>query len=118
MTTLPSWLPEGFTKTQDQQGNTLWRGTIAQVPLLLHTAIIGKAQREGGWNQVEHKPREVQSLVPSGSCYYVTLDKSSSATSLQEAINKLHGCRIGADTCLGRGLITCGLWNENEFAVK
>lgn len=103
------WLPPGF-QSCEERGTRVWKGRIGKVPLTLHAAVLGKAQREGGWNLVGHKPRDVVSLIPAGSCYYVTAEGA-----LNKAIEQLHGARIGEEQELGRGQIACALWNENEF---
>lgn len=103
------WLPRGF-EPEEQQGVLVWKGQIAQVPLTLHAAVFGKVHREGGWDLAKRKPRDVVSLIPAGSCYYVTADGDLAA-----AAKDLHGESIGAEPHLGRGLIACGLWNMNEF---
>jgi len=105
-----NWLPEGFTQ-KPINGVDVWRGKIERVPLTLHAAVLGKALREGGWDMAERKPRDVQSLIPSGSSYYCTVDDGNIAA----AIDILHGKQIGEDQKFGRGMIVCGLWNSNEF---
>jgi CRISPR-associated protein Cmr3 len=103
------WLPDGFDE-DDENGVRVWNGRIADVDLTLHSAVIGKAQREGGWNLAVQGPRDVVSLIPAGSAYYVTTKGD-----LAGAIEKLHGARIGEEQELGRGEIACGLWKRNEF---
>lgn len=103
-----SWLPPGF-ESLDGEDSRAWKGQIAGVDLVLHAAVIGKTQREGGWDMVNRRPRAVQSLIPAGSAYYVTTDN------LRAAIQKLHQTQIGEDPALGRGLLACGLWNTHEF---
>lgn len=108
------WLPPGFIDNSvagEKLEPTRWSGEISGIKLALHAAVIGKAQREGGWNVAEHKPRAVESLIPAGSCFYCTVDGGDT----QAAIDKLHGQAIGNQTELGRGRIVCGLWNESEF---
>ena len=105
------WLPPGFLSAE-YNGERVWKGKIGEVPLTVHAAVLGKAQREGGWDMGNRRPRAVQSLIPAGSCYYVTVDGD-----IKSVIEKIHGQRIGddKDLALGRGLVACGLWNANEF---
>jgi CRISPR-associated protein Cmr3 len=103
------WLPPGFEAGEENEVR-VWKGRIADITLTLHAAVLGKVRREGGWDLAAHMPREVVSLIPAGSCYYVTAEGDLSA-----ALTKLHGARIGEDQFLGRGQIACGLWNANEF---
>ena len=105
-----SWVLPGFTESNSE--TKCWTGEIKGIALTLHAAVIGKAQREGGWDMAQHKPRDMQSFIPAGSSYYVEL---ADQKQLNAAIQKLHGLRIGEDTQLGRGLIVCGLWNTQEF---
>lgn len=107
-----TWIPPGFL-ADEQNGTRVWKGAINDVPLTLYTAVLGKAQREGGWDMAEHRPRAVQSLIPAGSAYYVTVDGN-----IADAIEKLHGIQIGEDKLLGRGMIACGLWQAAEFDIN
>lgn len=104
------WLPSGFVANEMSEVRC-WNGEVSGVKLKLHAAVIGKSQREGGWNVAEHKPRAVESLIPAGSCFYCTVDSGD----IQAATNALHGQTIGNQTELGRGRIVCALWNESEF---
>jgi CRISPR-associated protein Cmr3 len=106
-----SWLPKGFLRQIDGNGAHSWKGEINNVPLTIHCAVIGKAQREGGWDMTAHAPRAVQSLIPAGSAWYCTVDDHD----LNRAIEALHGRKIGEDQQLGRGLIACGLWNDEKM---
>lgn len=109
------WKPSEFEVGKDQNNDTetpvKWRGELLGMKLTLHASVIGKAQREGGWNVAEHKPRSVQSLIPAGSCFYCTVDNGD----IQAAIDALHGQSIGQQTELGRGRVVCALWKESEF---
>jgi len=104
-----AWLPPRF-QPEDQNGLQVWRGEIAGIALTLHAAVLGKAQREGGWDLAQHRPRPVQSLIPAGSAYYVTCEGDKT-----DAIAALHETQVGEDRALGRGLLACGLWNQEEF---
>lgn len=105
-----SWVLPGFTESGSE--TKYWMGEIKGIALTLHAAVIGKAQREGGWDMAQHKPRDMQSFIPAGSSYYVEL---ADREQLDAAIKTLHGLRIGEDIQLGRGIIVCGLWNKQEF---
>ncbi len=103
--TAKNWSPlPSFT--QEEETNTVWKGHINGISLTLHSAITGKAQREGGWDMIKHQPRAVQSLIPAGSCWYLTVDDNN----INAAIAALHGTHIGHDHSLGRGQILIGLW--------
>ncbi|MFZ1389067.1 MAG: type III-B CRISPR module-associated protein Cmr3 [Thiolinea sp.] len=105
-----SWVLPGFTESSSE--TKCWTGEINGIALTLHAAVIGKALREGGWDMAQHKPRDMQSFIPAGSSYYCTVNTPKQ---LGDAINKLHGKRLGEDAQLGRGLMVCGLWNKQEF---
>ena len=81
--------------------------------LTLHAAVIGKARREGGWNQAAGQPRPVSSLVPAGSIYYCSL-----ASTGPEAVDHLHGIQLGAEQALGRGQVAVGDWPDEEYWSK
>lgn len=110
----PGWLPDGFKENPDPSGIRRWTGEIKEIPLTLHAAVIGKAQREGGWDMAERRPRVVQSLIPPGSCYYCTVNEGK----IEDAIDAVRGAYIGEDNALGRGLIACALWNHREFSIE
>jgi CRISPR-associated protein Cmr3 len=98
------WLPDGFTKTQDEQGITMWKGQLHGIDLTIKMAVIGKAYREGGWDLLNNQPRALQSYVPMGSAYYCE------TSDISKAISVLHGKQIGEEQALGRGLLAVGIW--------
>ncbi len=108
----PHRLPTGFI-SEKENGADVWKGEINGIALTAYAAVLGKAQREGGWNVAERKPRDVQSLIPPGSSYYCRVENGN----LDAAIDALHGVQIGEDQQLGRGKIVCGLWNQKEFST-
>jgi len=57
------------------QGAGCWTGEIAGVRLEIHSTVIGKAIREGGWDQAAGAPRTVRSLLPAGSAWCRTLGR-------------------------------------------
>lgn len=101
-----TWQPlPGFTKcVEDDQ--TVWKGVLGGIDLKLHTAITGKAHREGGWDMPAHKPKPVRSYIPAGSVFYCTC----SGKKPQDVVDALHGTQIGEEQKLGRGKIVVGLW--------
>jgi CRISPR-associated protein Cmr3 len=103
------WQPPGFTPTE-QQGNRCWQGTINDIPLTLHSAVIGKTLRQGGWDQASASPRPVRSLIPAGSAWYVTTAEGD----LQPLIEQLHGSQIGNHQSLGYGQLAVALWQNHE----
>jgi CRISPR-associated protein Cmr3 len=108
-------LPNSKSKApaeRDSGKAKLWRCEIDGVKLVVHSAVIGKPLREGGWHMAEGKPRRVESLVPAGSAWYCTVENMD----LKAAIGKLHGIQVGDGEKLGRGLIVVGLWQRKEGA--
>lgn len=99
------WLPPGFAVTTDAQGATVWWGTIAGVELTIQCAVLGKSQREGGWDMQKHQSRPAVSLIPAGSVYFCTVNGD-----IQQAAQQLNGMKIGKDTALGRGELAAGYW--------
>ncbi len=98
------WLLPGF-QAAEQDGVRVWRGTVQGVALTLHSAVLGKAVREGGWNLLTQQPRPVRSLIPAGSVYFCTV-----AGDAQAAIEALHGQAVGREVALGRGELAVGFW--------
>lgn len=93
------WLPDGFQKIE----NGTFEGEIAGVKLRLISAVIGKAVREGGWDLVNGKPRQMDSFVPAGSCYFCEIQNGADASAL-------NGKQIGQEKEYGRGEIIVGNW--------
>ena len=98
------WELPGF-HAETQGDVKIWRGIINGIELILHSAVLGKAVREGGWDLLNKKPRPVQSLIPAGSVYFCTVQGD-----VQAAVKTLHGCHIGQHTALGRGELAIGFW--------
>ena len=108
----PQGLPDdAATPAMSAQGDACWKLNINDVALTIHSAVLGKTQREGGWNMARHKPRPVRSLIPAGSAWYCSLDDGME---IEEAITRLLNAQIGeqGERCLGRGQLTVGLWPE------
>ena len=112
----PRHVPPGLKKNEGQENHTVWTGNIiyskagqihADIKLTVHSAVIGKPLREGGWKTGVHKnsPRVVKSLIPAGSLWFCTVEGD-----LNEAIIALQGANIGEDAHLGRGELAVGLW--------
>lgn len=100
------WVLPGFEP--DTQGDVkVWRGQIQGVDLTLHSAVLGKVTREGGWDLLNQQPRPVKSLIPAGSVYFCTVTGDP-----QAAVAALHGQHIGNETALGRGQLAVGLWQS------
>lgn len=95
----------GFYKPQTN-GNTVWKGTLHGISLSLINSVIGKVQREGGWDMAKHEPIAIQSLIPAGSVFYCKVENGD----LDAAMKALHNQQIGEEQHLGRGHIATGLW--------
>lgn len=100
-----NWRPIGFTEQVDAHGATVWQGAIAGVTLRIQCAVLGKSQREGGWDMQKHQSRPAVSLIPAGSVYFCQVEGE-----LQHAAQQLNGKKIGNDTTLGRGELAVGYW--------
>lgn len=105
------WMIPDFKEAILTSKQKIWQGTLYGVELEIEACVLGKIQREGGWQQKgqNHRtgqPRAVKTLVPAGSAYYCRVKNKT----LSEAITALHGQAIGNDTQLGRGRIAVGLW--------
>lgn len=100
------WLPDGFMP-EKEQGQDVWVGTIAGVRLKLMCSVVGKPQREGGWDLVNNAPRAMAAYAPAGSCYFCQL---MDGADLQQAQQALHGQQMGAENEYGRGEIAVGFW--------
>lgn len=107
-----AWLPGKPIEPDLPEGNLTWARRIEGVDLEIHCAILGKPDREGGWDLALRQPRPVRSLVSAGSVWYCTVRRGS----LQEAIRRLHGATLGSSEsqALGRGKLAVALWNRSE----
>lgn len=99
------WFPQGFSAKTDESGATVWKGKIEGVNLTIQCAVLGKSQREGGWDMQKHQSRPAVSLVPAGSVYFCKVEGD-----FQQAAEELQGKKIGNDTALGRGELAVGYW--------
>jgi CRISPR-associated protein Cmr3 len=112
------WLPLGFALDRKDGRPTVWRGELTGVPLTVHSAVIGPALREGGWDLAARQPRPVRSLVSAGSAWYATVQDASGGTltgeALRPAIAALHGARLAEDA-LGHGQLAVGLFDATRF---
>lgn len=114
-----SWAPAGFTRAAGREHAGVWRGELCGVPLTLHSAVIGPAVREGGWDLAARAPRPVRSLAPAGSAWFVTVDDGASGgtvtgEALAPAIAALHGALL-SDDVLGYGQLAVGLFDTTRF---
>lgn len=106
----------GF-KQQETEAGTVWQGDIQNIALSLHCVVQGKAIREGGWDLANHCPREVQSMLPAGSVFYLTVDDGD----IEAAMKAIHLQQLAVekdDIALGRGLVAVGIWPDNEWVEK
>ena len=95
-----SWLPKRFTLSE-----TGWSGSINGIDLTIMSACIGKAHREGGWDQMHHIPRPIQSYIPAGSALFIEVDDSIDDQTL---ISKLHGQSLNENDEWGEGIMLVG----------
>lgn len=106
----------GFNQVEEA-GRTVWKGSINDIALSVYCSVQGKMIREGGWDLANHCPREVQSLVPAGSVFYIEVDNGD----IQCAVNAIHLTQLAEspeDIALGRGLVAVGVWPNNEWVEK
>lgn len=101
----------------EEADSTVWKGAIEGIELSLYCSVQGKSIREGGWDLANNCPREVQSLVPAGSVFYMGVDNGD----IQAAIDAIHLKQLSTekdDIALGRGLVAVGVWPDNEWVEK
>ena len=103
------WQPLPNFEKQETNKQTLWTGTLNGIEVELHSAVTGKAIRDGGWDLAKHQPRTANSLIPAGSVFFCTAKNGDTET----AIQKLHNTNIGDKTEYGLGHIVTGLWLKN-----
>ncbi|MCK5905093.1 MAG: hypothetical protein KAG86_07400, partial [Gammaproteobacteria bacterium] len=103
-------LPE-FVQDIEKEPN-IWKGVLNGISLTLHSAVVGKAHREGGWDLVKHQPKPIKPYLPAGSVFYCSSDVES-----QDIIKALHNQQIGSEQTLGRGKIALGKWVQTEQGI-
>ena len=104
--------------TRDGTAAKYWQTEMEGIGLRVHSAVLGKPRREGGWHLAERKPRRVDSFVPAGSAWYCEVAGAEHTDTrqavLEKAIKALHLKQVGDGQQLGRGLLTVGLWQNGE----
>lgn len=100
---LPSFTSYINPETNEQG----WRGRLADIDLELVTAVTGKIVRLGGWDLHQRAPKDVVSLLPAGSSWFM---RPLGDVTLSDVITRLHGAKLGQRTGLGYGHLACGLW--------
>lgn len=85
---------------------SIWKGELNKIPLVLISAVLGKVQREGGWDMAKHQPRPVRSFIPAGSAFYCEVEDNN----VPGAMKALHNTLVGEETNWGYGHIATGLW--------
>ncbi|WP_432785094.1 hypothetical protein AAEX37_02019 [Oligella sp. MSHR50489EDL] len=90
---------KGLKPTQ-HEGVDCWEGEVHGVALRLWSVVSGKSKRYGGWDIRSNRPREVQSYLPAGSCFFVEPINGA-------ALDTLHGTQIGRCIDFGFGTIVC-----------
>ena len=104
-----TWLPPGFVP-EVNAGFTAWRGELGGASVRLHSAVLGKPVRIGGWDLARQRPKPLVSYVPAGSVYFFSVEDGTPLTTVFE---RLHGSRIGHQIRAGHGLVACGLWTDS-----
>ena len=96
--------PEGFVREGGKEGN-VWKGKLGGINVSVHSIATGRPIREGGWDLVERRPRNLKSLCPAGTVWYIKPEGD-----LEDAVKKINGIHIGNETEIGRGETVVGLW--------
>lgn len=112
---LDHWTLPGFQPAIENE-TTVWRGKLHGIDLTMRSAVIGKSMRRGGWDLAAGGPRPVRSLLPAGSCWYVTVGHGDSVRGqdLAPAVRSLHGAFL-LDNALGHGQLAVGLFDSSTF---
>jgi len=100
------WQPLPAFNKQETDKQTIWTGTLNGIELELHSAVTGKAIRDGGWDLAKHQPRPASSMIPAGSVFYCKVKNGDYGTA-QQAI---HNSQIGDRAEYGLGHIVTGIW--------
>lgn len=123
------WKPGNFARTEAPDGSITWCGfphAESGVKLEIVSAVCGKYQREGGWDNTRLAsdengqlkrdahgktlsapgPRDARALLPAGSMWFCNV--------LQGDITRLYGQQLGIGRELGRGEIAIGTWGHHS----
>lgn len=90
---------KGLTPVK-HEGIDCWEGELHGVAIRLLSVVSGKTKRYGGWDIRSNRPREVQSYIPAGSCFFIEPINGAS-------LEKLHGNQIGRRIDFGFGTLMC-----------
>lgn len=96
-----SGLP-GFMPTTTADGLDVWDGELEGVALRMVSSCRPRVYREGGWDQRLRQPRAVRSYLPPGTVLFCEIRDD---TPMAQALERLHGSQIGADSDWGKGRI-------------
>lgn len=64
-------LPNASFQLQEDETVSYWRGVINETEVDVVSAIIGKAERRGGWDLANNQSLPVKSFIPAGSCWFI-----------------------------------------------
>jgi len=108
------WCLPGCAAVTLDNGLHCYQGALPELPgvqLRIHSAALGRAVRQGGWDLARRQPKPVRSLVPAGSCYYCEVVEGSAADVIAQ-INR--GIRTGKQQTQGLGQLLAGIWPAEE----
>ncbi|AJQ93186.1 type III-B CRISPR module-associated Cmr3 family protein [Gynuella sunshinyii] len=104
----PDWLPADAKQCTAEDGSDYWQVNIADTPVQILSAVVGKTLRQGGWDMALGGPKPVTSLIPAGSTYFCQLPEDVQPRVLEQ----LQYQWVGHERNLGRGLICIGNINR------
>lgn len=92
----------------DNNGNTYWQVTLADLTVTIVSAVVDKVQRIGGWDMANHCSLPVRSYLPAGSCWYIQCNDTAHAQKIIDTLH-LNYLTTGTDRALGYGQIAIGI---------
>jgi CRISPR-associated protein Cmr3 len=97
------WIPDFLHR----EGNA-FRGTVADVEVVLRAAVVPQSIDVAGWDMAENRPKPLSRMVPPGSVYFFErIDGRSVDGAFAE---KLWLTALGQRRSEGFGLVVPGVW--------
>lgn len=92
--------PISALQRTQHQGIDCWEGKLNGIAVRLWSVVSAKTRRIGGWDVRHNRPREVQSYIPAGSCFFIeAMD--------DQTLNVLTGHQLGRCTDFDFGTLVC-----------
>ncbi len=90
-------LPAGFIVEEENQQLPIsgYFKELKDIKVTIHSAIVDKALRYGGWNLAQHRTRPTQTYLPAGSVWFCTVETNQSEVAASLAKARIQQQKFG-----------------------